>query len=636
MHLRPLSVAVAAVSLSVFGLSSAGAATPDSQPPTKMPATTRPARSLAEVARSAREDVFWLADDAREGRAMDTKGLEEAGQFIADRFKKLGLSPLPAVGGYFQTFEYNAGKKLGPGTTLSLNGAPLPGGAFTSFVNSKEGAAKGEVAFVGYAIKSKEHHYDDFAGIDLKGRVALAMRWEPHDEAGKSRWADDGSNSPHAAIAQKAERAAKAGATALILVNAPMHHEDADKLMEPRAALRQRSPIPVFHITIATANKILTAAGAPALAELQKEIDAAAKPASWLLEGAAIEARVEVVSSASDARNVIAMLPGTGPHADEFIVVGAHYDHVGKGAYGSRFGGGKIHNGADDNASGTVAVLQLAEELSLAGPQGRSIIFALFTHEELGLIGSAKFVEEMPVPKEKIAAMLNLDMVGRISNGYLYVGGGGTADAFDPVLAAADARSPIELKSIGKGGLGPSDHLNFSRQRIPSLFFYSGTHADYHGPGDDADKINYDGLAQVTGLTFDVVHALGAIDKPTYVARYDTVEPDTDVVAGELPSTRPAATITRSRVTLGVEPDYAAGESLVGVRLAGVSPDSAASTAGLQEGDVITQMNDRKIETVHDLTGFLSSAKPDDVVKVIVLRDGQPITLEAKLRARGS
>ena len=630
MHLRQLLAAVTSLSFWASSCAFADSATTQS---TTLPAVAALSTPLSQIEQSARTDLYWLADDAREGRGLGTKGLEESGQFIADRFQKLGLVPLPEIGGYFQSFDYDAGKKLGPGTKLSVNGKPLPADAFTSFVNSKEGEAAGGVAFVGYGIQSDEHGYDDYADIDVKGRAVLAMRWEPHDASGKSRWAEEG-NTVEATIGRKAEAAAKAGATALILVNAPWHHDDANKLMEPQAGLRRRSDIPVFHITLQAANQMLADAGAPDLATLQKVIDAEGKPASLLLEGVAVEANVEIARSSADARNIVAMLPGSGPHADEYVVIGAHYDHVGKGSYGTRFGSGKIHNGADDNASGTVVMLQLAEQLARAGAPGRSIIFASFTLEELGLIGSAAFVKKMPVPKEKVVAMINLDMVGRIKNGRLYVGGDGTAQAFEPILAAADVASLIEIISIGKGGLGPSDHVNFSRQKIPTLFLYSGTHVDYHGPGDDADKINYEGIAQATALTFDVVQQLRSIEKPAYIAKHDTLEPDTDVVAGELPAIRRARNAVRSRVTLGVEPDHAAPPSTAGVLISAITPDSAAAAAGLQAGDVITNVNERKVSDLSDLTGFLSSAKPGDVVKVTVERGSETVTVEAKLRER--
>jgi hypothetical protein len=601
-----------------------------------LPAALAPTKTLPEVIQSAKADLTWIADDAREGRGLGTKGLAETGDFIAARFKKLGLVPAASNGDYFEPFDFDAGNEVAPGTKLVFKGKPLKlGEDFTSFTNSKPGDVKDELAFVGYGITAPDKEYDDYAGIDVKGRVVLAMRWEPVDEDGKSRWEKRGDYTSNAAISRKAEAAAKAGAAALILVNAPTHHADAEKLMNSRGGLRRRAPLPVFHITTATAARLLAESGEDLIA-LQKQIDESGKPASrTLAHEPTIDAKVELAPARNAARNVVAMLPGKGPHADEYIVVGAHYDHVGRGEYGSRSSSKQIHNGADDNGSGTTALLQIAEEFALAGRQDRSIIFASFTLEEMGLIGSEKFVEHLPVPKEKIVGMLNLDMVGRMRNEFVYVGGAGTADAYDSILKAADDRSPIELKNMGKGGTGPSDHLSFSKAKIPVLFLYTGSHSDYHTPTDDVEKINFEGIAQVTYLAFDIVRSMCAMDKPAYVDRFDNMEPDTDVMAGEQPTTRRASFVIRTRVSLGIEPDASADQSIKGVTLAGIIPDSAAAAAGLQANDVIVKMNERQIDNLYDLTGFLGEEKPGDVVKVTVLRAGAPLTVDATLKARG-
>lgn len=607
-------------------------------------ATTQPGvpllaspRAISEIAASVRNDIFWLADDVRQGRGVGTEGLAQAGEYIAERFRRFGLQPMPGLDGYFQPFPYNVGNVVGPGTRLSVNGVELQRGQFTAFTRSQAGTIDGPLAFVGYGIQSEENKYDDFAGIDVKDHVVMIMRWEPVDENGKSRWAEE-DFSREAAINRKVNRAIEAGAKGIILVNAPLNHDDAEPLMDPQAGLRRTVNVPVYHVTTAAANQILAAANAPALETLQNQIDQSQTPASALLPSATISGAVELIRDESSVRNVVAYLPGTGPNANEYVVVGAHYDHIGRGGFGSMAGSGQIHNGADDNASGTTALIQLAENLALAGRQNRSVIFVAFTLEESGLIGSRNFVNKSPVPLNSIVAMLNLDMVGRVTNEHVYVGGSGTADAFASILSEIDVLSPIEIHDMGKGGRGPSDHMNFSTKKIPVLFFFSGMHPDYHAPGDDAEKVNFKGIAQVVDLSFNLVQRLCQMPRQTYVDKYDSNGPDVNVLAGEEPRRQAAPEaremIEPDRPRLGIVPDYTSAGSSEGVLISGVSDNTTAQAAGLKGGDIITQLNSTRIKTLEDIVEFINQAKVGDKVAIGVLREGKPMILESIMRGR--
>ncbi len=261
---------------------------------------------------------------------------------------------------------------------------------------------------------------------------------------------------------------------------------------------------------------------------------------------------VVVKRSTAQTRNVMACLSGTGPHAGEWVVVGAHYDHLGKGQMGHMFGPvGSVYHGADDNASGVAAVLELAARLRAAGPLPRSVLFVLFSGEEEGLIGSDFFVKHPPVPLDRVAAMLNLDMVGRLKGDALLIGGEGTARAFDGIVAAAVAGTGLHTSTFERGGLGPSDHMSFALQHVPVLFLFTGLHADYHRPTDTADKINYPGLDRVVAVADRIVTALAAMPRQTYDGSADGS------------STMALASghgTGGGRASLGVVPDYSAGD----------------------------------------------------------------------------
>jgi hypothetical protein len=586
-----------------------------------------PAKTVAlPPAPTTREAIGYLASDELEGRGVGSKGLDLAAAYIAGQFKEDGLRPLPGLDGYYQSFEMTIGGSIAPGNILTLGGdaleieksfKPLSFSATTTFADAP-------IAFAGYGIASEKNAYDDYAGLDVKGKAVLVMRFEPHNEEGKSRFSDKG-YSDDATFKQKAKAAAERGAVALLVVNPPRYHGKDSFVPFAGMFSEGRAKIPVVQITADAANALLKKAGvADDLLALQTKIDSNGKPASTELKDVKASGDIRIAMDRAKVKNVVAMAPGRGPLKDEFVVVGAHYDHIGKNRmFSAGAKEGEIHNGADDNASGTSAMLSLARQYAQRREPGRSIIFIAFTGEEWGLIGSEYFVDHPPVPLKQIAAMVNMDMVGRVRGNLLFIGGMGTGAQLESIVQSADAASTLAVKDIGKGGFGPSDHMSFALKHIPVLFLFSGLHPDYHRPTDDADKVNYDGIAEVVAFTKHVTDDLAKAPRMEYVSTADRNSP-------RIGSTDSGG----RRVTLGVVPDYTSMDSADGVRINGTTPGSPAEAAGLQEGDVITRFGDKAIDDLMDLTNALRESKPGDRIKLKVKRDGGDVELDATLAER--
>ncbi len=579
--------------------------------PTTAPSTYRKADEV-------RSTLTYLASDELEGRGLQTAGVQKAADYIATRFESAGLVTTPGMDGYFQSFPINLADTVGKATQLSINEQLLkPGTDFTPLGMSAETKFSGSLAFVGYSITYPEKNYDDYAGIDVKGKIALALRGELSDEKGNSKFAKEG-RSDHATFTAKAKAAADHGATALIVINSAKD----DKLMPLSQSGGDKSPIPVLQLSRSAAASVLQHAGERFdLDNIQSKIDSSVKPRSLVIDNVKASGAVEIQHDRKQFRNVIACLPGKGPHKDEFIVVGAHYDHLGRGERGSiPQNAGKIHNGADDNGSGSTALIELATEIAHRGPMDRSILFIAFCGEERGLLGSKYFVNNPVVPLDRIVAMLNLDMVGRVKDDVVYVSGNGTANEFDALLKQANRTSPLIIKPAGadvggKGGIGPSDHESFALKHIPVLMIWTGMHRDYHRPTDKVDKINFLGIAEVVDFSQTLLEELAKMPRAQYVSKFDKAP----VRGGSM------------KVRLGIMPDYNADPTLVGVRVGGTMPDAPAEKAGLKEGDVIVSIDADKIASLGDYMTILGKHKPGDTIKITVQRDGKPKELSATL-----
>jgi hypothetical protein len=589
------------------------------------PAAPRPATGPDSV--DPRDTVPFLASDALGGRGVGTAGLDTAALFISGEFRSIGLEPLPSLGGYYQPLMMTTATALGPNTTLDLGDGKsyVAREDFIPASFSRPGAFSGPVVFVGYGVSAgKEYVYDDYDGVDVGGKVALAMRFEPHDASGKSRFKPD-TWSEMATLGRKALTAAQHGAAALVLVT-PWEYHGFDSLMTFNTHLMEgRATIPVIQVTRPVAEALLKRGEVKDLKSLQELIDTTGQPHSAELNNVSVSGNIDMKPTVMPVKNIVGVLPGVGPHADEYVVVGAHYDHLGTGRYGGTLGPrGAIYHGADDNASGTAAVLELASKMAAGGPRARSILFVTFTGEEEGLIGSEYFVEHPPVPLNKIVGMINMDMVGRLKNENLSIGGTGTAAGFDAMIAGAIAGSPMHLTNIGAGGLGPSDHMSFALKHVPVLFLFTGLHADYHRPTDTADKINYDGIDQVVEFADRLAEAMTTMPRQEYVLAADRFS----MTIGTGSSGGEGA---ERKAYLGVIPDFDSSDSTVGVIIQGTMPDSPAAAAGLQGGDLLVQFNQIKLTNLMDLNQALVTARPGDAVTLKVLRGKESLELHTTL-----
>jgi len=473
------------------------------------------AATSAEVYSQA---LDYLADPAREGRGPGSEGAEEARQYIEQLFEAMGLRGAFG-GGYRQKFMMSFGAEStelrlavsdGERTTLAR-----PGRAFAAFGFSGSAAFEGEAVLAGYGIESAEHDYNSFGdGAAIKGRVAIVLRYEPQDEQGRSRWvggaaAQRGAWSNEASLLSKTRAAAERGAKALIIVNPPSH--DDEKLdASTNLVYGGRSSIPVLHATVEWLEGVLRRSeshGEVKVAALQKQADDGADEPQ-VIEDVTLSGRVKIEAKQVEAYNIAGMLRGAGELAAEVVVIGAHYDHVGWGAFGSRTREKKIHPGADDNASGAAGLLALAQRFTeraeageLAGNR-RTLLFVAFDGEERGLLGSRHLVEHLgdaALTTERIAFMINLDMIGRLTDEKLSIGGTASGEGLDALVDRYVVGTGFELRKMPSGA-GPSDHRSFYRQRIPVLFFFTGFHKDYHTPTDTAEKINVGGAVRVIEL----------------------------------------------------------------------------------------------------------------------------------------
>jgi hypothetical protein len=356
------------------------------------------------------------------------------------------------------------------------------------------------------------------------------------------------------------------------------------------------------------AEQLLKATG-KTLIQLQMRIDEALYPHSFPIPGVRAAIQVELIEERGTAANIIGVLPGSDPVLRETaIVVGAHYDHLGLGGeYSlapSRYG--EIHPGADDNASGTAGLILLARAFARTGGAKRTLIFAAFSAEELGFVGSSYYAKSPPIPLQRTVAMVNLDMIGRLKDRNLYVFGVKTGKEFADLLDSVNRGHHLILKR-GADGYGPSDHTNFYSKKVPVLFFFTGPHADYHRPSDTVEKINGKGLAEVDRFVYRVIEQLA--NRPEPVAYVQVNEPP------------PTPTGRGYGAYFGSIPDFAYEEGK-GVRVSGVRPGSPAEKAGLQDGDILVEMAAVRIKNLRDLVFVLRSKRAGDKVDVVFLRDG--------------
>lgn len=576
------------------------------------------------------EPIKFLSSDQLKGRGDGTRELDRAGDYIADRFRKFGLQPGGDNGKYLQHFDLVVGAKLGP-----KNVAVYRHGDHSEKLNLREAfvplsfsasvSVEAPLVFAGYGITAPEYHYDDYQGLDVGGRIVIVLRHEPQENDEHSIFAGRQLTS-HSEIANKATNAKNHGAKAVVLVNDLGNHPgQADELLRlDEASGPQEMTIPVIQVKADTVNGWLKTSG-HTLEELRQAIDKDLSNHSMALDPSGrLALTVEIERIHRKAANVIAELPGSEPSlADQYIVVGAHYDHLGLGEHDSLAPRlrGQIHHGADDNASGTSGVLELADALAHGKPRPRhSVVFICFAGEELGLLGSAYYTNHATFPLPQTVAMINMDMIGRVSNNRLYVGGTGTSPDFQKLVEDANGSVKL-LLSYSASGYGASDQTSFTVHEVPVLFFFSGLHSDYHKPSDTWDKIDSVDGARVVELVWNVLQGLDALhDKPQFVRVAEPVAPAIGGGGGYGPY-------------FGSIPDFGQVEH-GGVRFSDVRDGSPAGKAGFKAGDVLVEFDGKAIDNLYDFTYALRAHKPGDKVTVTVLRGNERVTREVTLEVR--
>jgi hypothetical protein len=564
----------------------------------------RPAQSAEESAADrVMHDITWLADPAREGRGVGTPGLEASGTYIEAQFRALGLEPAASASSYRQPLDVVTSIQSTPNTKLVIGTNTLSADQFQPLGFSANGEVTGQLVLAGYGIQQPELGRKDYDGRAIKGNIVVVRRFVPDTEPFK----DTKNERMYSDTRQKAWAARERGAKALILVDSPERPpgaaadwKPADDASFPKLVRDTYGDagIPVLIVK--------RAAFAPTLEQLEKGRSVSAK------------LNVELSLVKQSVFNVLARLPARAPAAQRLpgvFVVGAHYDHLGHGgSFSLAPDDPSPHLGADDNASGVALVLEVARHLSHGQNTRRDIVFATFAGEELGVLGSSHLVKNPPpgLEPKNIHAMLNYDMVGRLTQNTLSVLGAESADEWKPLLTPFCAQTQLDCR-LGGSGYGSSDHSSFYAAGVPVVHFFTGTHSDYHKPSDQASKINAAGVAQIAELTALFLEQEAQPGPLAYRS---------------LPAEASGGDRRSFNASLGTIPDYAGPPDQKGVLLSGVRPGSGAELAGMQRGDVLIQLGNHAVDSVQDLMFCLSSAKPNETVKAAVLRDGKRVEMK--------
>lgn len=602
--------------LFVLAVSAAG---PMACPPPKA------AKPVAIDAHVVAKHVRVLASDEMEGRGVGTKGLDAAADYIAKEMEAAGLEPGGPDGSWFQPFEMTTGVALGEHNVLELGRERLdsrPLEYWQPLDISESGSITAPVVFAGYGITAPELGWDDYDGLDVKGKIVLVLRHEPGEKDPHSAF--NGTDlTRYSEIRVKAINARVHGAAGMILVNDVLAHPDGtDELLKAGASAETSfAGLVAVHVKRDDAQALLEEGGT--IASLEKAVADAGKPASRELGAARASIRVDLKKTRESVRNVIGVRRGgDATLADEAVVIGAHYDHLGFGESHSLDPNkkGEPHNGADDNASGTAALLSIARSLGPA-PK-RTLVFIAFTAEEAGLGGSSWYVNHPTWPLGKTVAMLNMDMIGRIREKKVVAFGAATGKEFRELLDAANAEK-LAVSASGDG-YGPSDQTVFYAKDIPVLHFFTGAHGDYHRTTDDAEKIDAEGLAQVARLVRAT--ALAIANRETRI----TFVPSSQIAVARGPT---GGGTGGYGAYFGSVPDFTESEE-PGVAITGTRAGSPADKAGLTGGDRIVKFGEVDVKNLYDLTFALRKYKPGDEVEVSFVRGSETKTVRVVLSKR--
>ncbi len=575
--------------------------------------------------RELRRHVEFLASAELEGRLAGSAGEQRAAQYLVRELERIGARPLPGADSLLLPFEFTAGA-ADAGSSLSLV-APAGAEPFVwrdiedvrALSFSDSGSVTGEVVFAGYGLCLPEEDgfgYDSFAGLDLTGKIAVVLRYFPEDTAGETRAA----LARYAGLRYKAMQARDRGALALVVVTGPRSPNAGKTIEMSFDATLPGSGLIAASVSDRVAQRLFGNVAERSLEEVQLALDSGNPHVpGFALPGLELMLDTRVRRERRTGHNVVGYLPAT--EEGRLVVLGAHYDHLGRGLHGNSLARkgeeGEIHHGADDNASGVAAVLAAGARLAPL-PRRHAVVLALWSGEELGLLGSAAFVKGEWIRAERIAAYLNFDMVGRMQDNRLNLQAVGSSGVWPRLIERTNAPLGFDVRTQ-KDPYLPTDSLVFYQARVPTLGFFTGSHEDYHRPTDRAERVNYEDLARVARFAAALTRGLDGLEQPpSYVEVEATPQRGGDR--------------DRLRAYTGTIPDY--GSEVDGLRLSGVAAGGPADRAGLRAGDVIVEFAGRRIGNIYDYTYALDTVKTDQPVRVVCLRNGERLEFTVVPTAR--
>lgn len=594
---------------------------------TLAPAATAVAESPRPLIPSSRETVEFLASPALNGRLTGTPDEQRAAEFLASNLKAIGAVPLPGQDDFFLPFEFTAGSKdAGSTMTVERDGdiklATDDPVEITALAFSDDGEVTAPVVFAGYGIVSDASTgvpYDSFAGLDVKDKIVVVLRFFPEEIEEEKRKVLAHRVSE---LRAKAMNIRERGGKAMIVVSGPRYPDGEDLVPMRFDASVSGSGLLAASISNGAARLLFEAAGVDGndFSELVARLDGGDPHAQgFKLDEVSVTLATRVERTRRTGTNVVGMLPAKAANSfgDQYAVMGAHYDHLGDGTQvGSSLARagekGQIHYGADDNASGVAAVLQAAATLSTMQLR-RPVVVAFWSGEELGVLGSTDFLKEGgPLQRSSLIGYINADMVGRVADNKLSVLGTGSSPDWASKIEAANVPVGFELSTVADP-YTPTDSSPFYLAGIPAINFFTGTHEDYHRPTDTPDKINYEGLDKVARLMALTTRRLAESETAPAYAKVERAQ--------SLQGSRGTV-----RVYTGTIPDYTT--EVKGLKLAGTIEGGPAAKAGLKEGDVIVKLAGRDVLNIYDYMAVLETLKVNEEIEVVVERDGQPVTIK--------
>ena len=583
-------------------------------------ATLHPS-AQAPASSKTRQHVTALASERLEGRLVGSNGERLASEYLVSQLRRIGAKPLPGATDFLLPFEFTAGTRDGGSRTTITDTRSNQNRTFDGRMDvqalsfSDNGDASGSVVFAGYGIvvpEAQNFGYDSYATLDVKDKVVLVFRYFPEDADQKTR----AILARYADLRYKALAARQRGAKAMIVVTGPRSPNAGETIPMTFDTALAGSGIVAASISAGVAKAIFAAVPDKTLESVQKSFDSGnPHVAGFAIPNVPVTIRATVEREKRTGHNVVAYLPATTPVAamgKPWVAIGAHYDHLGHGEAGNSLSGkdeaGKVHSGADDNASGSAAVLGVAATLSKQ-PRKRNVIVGFWSGEELGLIGSSAFAATPPVPLDQVAAYLNFDMVGRMQDNKLTIQAAGTSPMWAKVIEQANVAAGFDLQ-IQQDPYQPTDVATFNAASVPCLSFFTGTHVDYHKPSDTADKIDYEDLDRIVDFAAAIVRR---VEDTSDAPQFTKVEQQMQTGGGR----------AGVRIFTGTIPDYS--NDAKGLLLSGVIGGGPAEQAGLQKGDVIVEIAGQSITNIYDYTYALDLLKIGQPSKLVYVRDGKRI-----------